>query len=345
MTMRNPPRTDRPAYGFFAIVLAAAVTVGSAIPLVALGEVTDLGDPESVVATPPAPSEPMAIHALPKDVPTSFDTPDAYVQLATFLLRAVEAHDWKYVIGLLLVLVIALVRKGAAYAEEHAKEDGWVGKTGAFLSTESGGRLLLFGLSGLTGVAATELAHQQLSWALAWKVLTASTVAAGTWHELVKPYIVPLWTWLVGKLSGRPAAAPATDNPRPGFIRLHLVLALAIASLAAMILFCGRANAAPTPAASYGSLTLAAATAKKVPTTGLYARTTVAVWNLDGVRFWCGWDANVTDTTGSPVEPGGGSLSFDITIGDNSATSTLWCYSVAGTVANGLRFNEIRKGY
>jgi hypothetical protein len=105
------------------------------------------------------------------------------------------------------------------------------------------------------------------------------------------------------------------------------------------------------PLAAYGSLTLAAATATKVPASPITGRNRIIVCNLDTASVFCGWDSAVTNTTGLPVfinSCQGDSL--DLSFGPLHTTplgtpvfgGQLYCYSLAGTAANGLRYMELR---
>ncbi len=107
-----------------------------------------------------------------------------------------------------------------------------------------------------------------------------------------------------------------------------------------VLLLALRVDAAPPPAAQYGAITLTALTATKVPALPLYQRSALLLTNTDGATIWCGTDASVTNSNGTPVFV---NEKFSIPLSwESPAHTDVYCYSVAGTAANALRWWEVR---
>jgi hypothetical protein len=145
-----------------------------------------------------------AVSAQPPDgIPTSFDSSDAIVQAAALALHAASAHDWKFLIGLLLLVAVWGLRKGAAWVE--AQHDGVPGKVGAFFNSQLGGTILVFLCSAIGAFGSALLAHQVVTAQLAWQVAELALVAAGGWAAVVKPIVA----WVQAKVL---APAPAVTK-------------------------------------------------------------------------------------------------------------------------------------
>jgi hypothetical protein len=96
------------------------------------------------------------------------------------------------------------------------------------------------------------------------------------------------------------------------------------------------------PAVQVTSKTLAAgATSTPCITSPLPGRTQLFVSNQDSATIYVSPIAAST-STGFPIAGSSTTASFDLGYRGSDALPQLYCYSVAGTVANGLRTLEIR---
>lgn len=127
------------------------------------------------------------IPPLPKEIPTSIDSLDAWGQLALLAYKAVQSKDWQFLIGLILIVVMLGLRKLASYVKEH--KDGWKGSLASFFASSFGGTALLFSTAMLGALGSTQLAHVAFTWWLVLDVAKVSLIAAGGWHALVKPLV------------------------------------------------------------------------------------------------------------------------------------------------------------
>jgi hypothetical protein len=187
-------------FGFLLLALVIGLC-GVMLALPAHGLVLDLSQAD--VAPAVAPSAPVVSAQPPAGVPTSFDSSDAIVQAAALALHAASAHDWKFLIGLLLLVAVWGLRKGAAWVE--AQHDGIPGRVGAFFNSQLGGTILVFLCSAAGALGSALLAHQVVTAALAWQIAELALVAAGGWAAVVKPLVA----WLQAKVF---ASAPAVTK-------------------------------------------------------------------------------------------------------------------------------------
>lgn len=87
----------------------------------------------------------------------------------------------------------------------------------------------------------------------------------------------------------------------------------------------------PNGLSAYGAVTLAAATATKIPTTSI-ARGAIIIQNRDSSSIFCGSDTSVTDSTGMEVLQNG-SISIPLSYNSTSGQVPIYCYSVLGQTA------------
>lgn len=83
----------------------------------------------------------------------------------------------------------------------------------------------------------------------------------------------------------------------------------------------------------YGKVTLAAATATKVPTTATVGRNSVILLNVDSANMFIGGDTSVSDSTGFTLLPNA-SVELDV-----SDAAPVYAYSVAG---GDVQYIEVR---
>lgn len=95
------------------------------------------------------------------------------------------------------------------------------------------------------------------------------------------------------------------------------------------------AQSVMNPKQTYGRMTLAPATATKVPATCMTPRTSLFLYNLDSAQVCCGGDSNVTCANtangGYPIPAGGAGISVPLNCNPGSDAGVVWCYSALGT--------------
>jgi len=192
----------------------------ASIPAAGLGLLADVVLPLSapdagveVVDAGPAPLEGSApselsvgLPPLPKELPTNIDTLDAWGQLALLMYRAVQSKDWQFLIGLILILVMLALRKLAVYVEKA--KAGWQGSLAAFFASSFGGTFLLFATALLGALGSAQLAHLPFTWGLVLDVAKMSLIAAGGWHQFIKPLVAAFQTWWAKRTAPAPVESP-----------------------------------------------------------------------------------------------------------------------------------------
>ena len=101
------------------------------------------------------------------------------------------------------------------------------------------------------------------------------------------------------------------------------------------------------PKQTYGRMTLPAGIAVQVPASCLQPRTAVLLYNLDAVQVCCGGDVNVTCSGvngGFPITAAASGVpgSVSLTLNCAGSAGSIYCYSAAGTIAQGFGWWEIR---
>lgn len=128
---------------------------------------------------------------------------------------------------------------------------------------------------------------------------------------------------------------------------LFPAVALAAVLVAGVLVYPRQAGATPDynqPRGAYGNVTLAPATATKIPAAPLNGRNGLAIANLDAQPIYIGFNSSVTNLTGFPVASMG-SVALELSYNGNIATPArdVYAYSVSGQVAGtDTRWMEVK---
>lgn len=137
-----------------------------------------------------APAIMVAADATPP-IPANIDSADNVVAFGKLLLNAAQHHDTQLVLGLVLLIVVLVTRKLAAFVE--AQTTGRLAAIGAALKSPWGGRALAFLWSAIGALSAVEMAHEHVTATVVWSIVSTGVVAAGSWSVLIEPLLRLFW--------------------------------------------------------------------------------------------------------------------------------------------------------